>query len=182
MAAPTLTPGAIRADVITRLTGNTAAGARVYDSRKDALDDEAGVDIPAVCVYTQSTRRERHGLQAGWWKATIRVTIVGYVTGNTDAAIASNADAMEMAIVDTLLDDEEWTTAFEAVEQVDVNKPLHGGTKVEIGEVGVAFEVKYHEPHFTVAAVDLDEVAVTTDTKYPDGADVSERIFEVDQT
>ena len=183
MAAPTLTPAGIRSDLITRLTGATVAGARVYDSRKDALNDKDGVDLPALCVYTQTTRRERLGMSGGNWRATLRISIVGYVTGDGDAALAAAADVMELAIVETLLGDEEWTGVFNSVETVEAQKPLHGGTKVEVGEVGIAFEVVYPETYYPASSTreDLDEIAVTTDTTYPDGADVSERNFEVPQ-
>ena len=49
MAKPTLSPTGIRTDLVARLRGKTAAGDRVFDSRRVNYEAE---ELPAITVTT----------------------------------------------------------------------------------------------------------------------------------
>jgi hypothetical protein len=173
MTAPVTSPTAIRTDLVARLLSKTAAGARVYDSRRiDIQTDE----IPCVIVTSAGGQETRLGMRSLMTRRTERVQVTGFVSGADDAALAAAVDTMEAAILDALLSDAEWLGAFKDVSKVAVEKTLDVDSRKRAGAVAIGFDLEYDMEHTPVAALaNLATVRVTTDSTEPAGADVSSR-------
>ena len=180
MATPTLSPTGIRQDLVTRLkAANTAAGQRVYDSRKIALDTD---EIPCITVYSEGMSESKWAMGAPLYRHTERVGITGIVGGNDDATIAASLDTLEDAILSALATDTEWLGSFETVASVETVKSLDLESNRRLGGVAIKLEVTYstiYTPNLT--GMDLEEIAITTESTNPDGANVSERVIEVSE-
>ena len=177
MAGPTLTATGIRTDLVSRLTGITDAGVRVYDSRQINYEVD---ELPAIVVVTLGCDENKWSIGARHVQHVERVAIHGLVKGLDEAVIAASVDALETQIMDELNRAVEWVCAFDSVERIGVTKGMDDGAGRLIGHVAITLDLHYsvlYEP--LPAPVDLDSIAVTTDTIDPDGADVSERIYEV---
>lgn len=173
MAKPTLSPTGIRQDLVTRLRGKTAAGDRVFDSRRVNYEAE---ELPAITVTTLGGTDDRWSIGTLLVKHTERLAIVGDVAGEDEAAIAAALDSLEGQILDAVAGDPEWVGAFDAVEKVDSAKKLDDATGDLLGHVAVVVEVHY--PVKYAPAVEpgpLDSVWVDTHSIEPAGADVTDR-------
>ncbi len=173
MGKPTLSPTGIRTDLVTRLRGKTAAGDRVFDSRRVNYETE---ELPAITVTTLGGTDDRWSIGTLLVKHTERLAIVGDVTGEDEAELAAALDSLEGEILDAVAGDPEWVGAFDAVEKVDSAKKLDDGTGDLLGHVAVVVEVHY--PVKYAPAEDpgpLDSVWVDTHSADPAGANVSDR-------
>ena len=85
MAKPTLSPTGIRTDLVARLRGKTAAGDRVFDSRRVNYEAE---ELPAITVTTLGGTDDRWSIGTLLVKHTERLAIVGDVAGEDEAAKA----------------------------------------------------------------------------------------------
>ena len=180
METATLSPTVIRADLVERLiAADTAAGARVYDSREISADDPPA-DYPQIAVYSASLA-QRRSTRGPSWTRDETVAVVGYVTATSDAELAEALDSLEDEILEALLTDEDWLAPFQAVESVDSQKSLSVlETRRRLGTVAIRMTLTYGQRYEPKSApVDLHSVAITTDTTEPAGADVSEREIEV---
>jgi hypothetical protein len=172
-----MTPTGIRTDLVTRLTGATAAGSRVYDSRQLDLP---GDELPAVVITSMGGSEDRRPTRGLVHKRTERVQITGVVSGTADATLAATVDTMEAAILDHLFGDDEWLGAFDSVASIRTDKNLDINASVSCGAIGITLELEYHVQYANLNTPDhLHAVAVTTDTTEPAGADVSERVISL---
>ena len=173
MAAITMTPAGIRADLAARLVGRTAAGSNVYDSRRI---DYTGDELPAITVTSTGASESRFGTRSFLARRTERVTITGVVTGADDLALAVAVDTMEASILDTLFGDPEWLAAWRLVAKCSVEKTLDIDSKTRVGGVAVSLDLDYDIEYAPIASPgDLATIRITTDTTDPAGADVSVR-------
>lgn len=186
MAAPTLTPTAIRADLVTRLkAAATAAGSRVYDSREINWEND---ELPAVAVATLGGSEDSWGMGGRIAHRTERVAVVGTVkdtaqSDTAEAVVAAAIDSLEGEILDALGGSEEWIGAFEVVEKMDSQKAVDVSSNWIVGSLAIAFDLRYSVKYTTLPApVSFDRTAIDTDTTDPDGADVSERVINNDGT
>lgn len=178
MGAPILTSTGIRTDLVARLVGKTAAGSRVFNSRRVDVETD---EIPAVVVTSLGGDGEKWSKNSLIYKRAERVQVTGIVTGTDDANLAATLDTMEAAIADALLSDPEWLGAFETIDKIAVEKSLDVDARKRIGGVAVTFELGYSVTYaVNLTGADLEEVAVTTDTTEPAGADVSTRVIPIE--
>lgn len=175
MAYPTRTSTGVRTDIVTRLDAALTT-VSVHDSREIDVDQD---ELPCVSVTTLSHEDEQASLSARVFKRTETLLISGRVTGASDTALASAIDTIESAIVGALIEDIEWNLRLTRISatkgrMVEANK--------RVGGVDLRLEVTY-SPQYEVdlTGLEFEEVAVTTTPTDPDGADVSERVFELDQ-
>ncbi len=180
MAKPILNSTGIRTDLVTRLkAASTPAGQRVYDSRLVAF--EPG-DIPAIAVFSVG------GTEAKWSKNTLlnkhteRVQVTGFVTNEDEAALGAALDTMADAIIDNLLGDGEWVSAFEAVDSTKIEK-WQPDTQVRfpLMAVTVTLEMTYSVKYEPASQAPFETVHLTTAPTDPDGADVSAREIQLEQ-
>jgi len=173
VARPTLSPTGIRTDLVARLRGRTAAGDRVFDSRRVNYEAE---ELPAITVTTLGGTDDRWSIGTLLVKHTERLAIVGDVTGEDEATLAAALDTLESQILDAVAGDPEWVGAFDAVEKVDSAKKLDDSTADLLGHVAVVVEVHYAVQYApSVEPADLDSVWVSTSTTDPAVANVSDR-------
>lgn len=178
MAKVPLTPTGIRTDLVERLTGKTAAGQRVFDSRRVNLDETD--DVPAVVVYSLGGREEKVAANTPTYRRTEQVGISAVVKGADDTGLAAAVDAAETAILEALNGDMEWLCSFERVPSVTSKKTLTLEGDHRLGAVVLQIEVQYTVRYRPVTTgLELQRVAVTTDSETPAGANVSERVLEV---
>jgi len=179
MARPTLTSTGIRTDLVARLiAAATPAGAKVYDSRKVDVEKD---DIPCIVVISMGGSEDTWSKTTKLNKHTEKVAVTGIVTGTDEANLAANVDSMEAAIVDSLLSDSEWLTSFESISSVKVDKTLDLSARNRVGGVSCTFDVTYPVTYTAPVAVPFRDVAVTTESSDPVGADVSLRIIPLAQ-
>lgn len=181
MAAPTTNPTAIRTDAVARLVAaSTVAGSRVYDSRRIDVDTD---ELPVIVVTSAGGTETRLGMRSLMTRRSEKLQIAGVVTGTTDAALAAAVDAIEEDILDAFMGDPEWLGAFREVTQAQSEKSLDIGQNKRVGAVMVGFDLEYDLKYVPVAAsVAFHDVALTTASTDPDGADVSERVIALAQT
>ena len=173
MAKPTLSPTGIRTDLVARLRGKTAAGDRVFDSRRVNYEAE---ELPAITVTTLGGTDDRWSIGTLLVKHTERLAIVGDVAGEDEAALAAALDTLESQILDAIAGDPEWVGAFDAVEKVDSAKRLDDSTGVILGHVAIVLEVRYALKYAPAQEPGpLDSVWVDTHSDDPAGANVTDR-------
>ena len=173
MAKPTLSPTGIRTDLVARLRGKTAAGDRVFDSRRVNYEAE---ELPAITVTTLGGTDDRWSIGTLLVKHTERLAIVGDLAGEDETAIAAALDTLEGQILDAVAGDPEWVGAFDAVEKVDSAKKLDDSTADLLGHVAVVVEVHYGVTYTPAQEPGpLDSVWVDTHSADPAGANVSDR-------
>lgn len=180
MAAPTLTPTGIRTDVVARLkAAATVAGSKVYDSRD--LDYEVD-EPPALSVSSIGGNDNKWGIGQRLTKHVERLAIVGMVKGTEEGAVAAARDVLEGEVYDALAQDTEWLQSFDSVESMESAKKIDTESEYVVGSVAIVLELHYSIKYTPVPApVPFTEVAVTTEPTDPAGADVSERVIELDQ-
>jgi len=188
MAAPTLTPTGIRTDIVTRLTGKTAAGARVYDSRRIGIDP---TEVPAITVYSAGWNESDRSLGGLVFERTETIGISGVVAAATDPALAAAADLLTHQILSALYTDLEWISEGAVLGKVTVDQPDldYIEKNKRLGIISIKLELTY-QTDYTVdlTGMDLESIAVTTegaDYSDPDhpvdtGQDVSERVIELE--
>lgn len=179
MATVTLDPTSIRTDIVTRLkAASTAAGQRVFDSRRIDVDTD---ELPAIVVTTLGHKDEKDSQDVLLFKRTERIQVTGIVTATTDEALASAVDAIESDILAALIEDVEWNASFEAVGDFQSDKSLDLSSKKRVGGVGIQFAVQYHVQYTPdLTGMDFREVTVTTEATEPE-VEVSERVFSIEQ-
>lgn len=182
MTAVVLSPTGIRTDLVARLVAaGTAAGSRVYDSRQiDVMTDE----LPAIVVLGlgHDDRRDPAS-NVLLFARSEHLLIVALTTATSDTALAAAVDTLEAQLLAALVEDLEWNGSFESVGSFEAVKSLDVDTRKRVGGVGVRFDVAYHVKYVpSLTGMDLEEVAVTTDSIEPAGADVSERVIAVGPT
>ncbi len=102
---------AIRIATVLALRGNTNAGAAVFDSRADALEDVAlGVNVPVISVYTEEdkTQDRRRAIDlviefAVTSKVQLDGDTVVIASPETDEALELTLDVLEAEIADALM-------------------------------------------------------------------------------
>lgn len=173
MARPTLNPTGIRVDLVARLRGKTAAGDRVFDSRRVNYETE---ELPALTVTTLGGTDDRWSIGTLLVKHTERLAIVGDVTGEHEAELAAALDSLETAVLDAVAGDPEWVGAFDAVERVDCTKKIDDGSGHLLGHIAVVIEVRYPVKYAPAEEPGpMDSVWVDTHSAEPEGANVSNR-------
>jgi hypothetical protein len=166
-----------RTGILALLSGATAAGTSVYDSRKVNVDDD---DIPIVCVYTTGSEDLTFSRSSPLYKHVETISIVGFVTGSSDAVVASNLDAMATAIKTTLATNQDWFGQFGHVDGFTETREYDVSNNRRISAVSVSVRLNWHENYAATAPdVSFDEVAVTVECTEPDGAGTTERVIEV---
>lgn len=177
MAAVILTPSSIRQDIVTRLRSKTAAGTRVYDSRRIAIDTD---EVPCITVYSEGGADDKWATNSPLFHHTERIGITGIVGGADDPTVASNLDTLEDAILSTLATDTEWLAAFETITKIETRKDLDVESNRRLGGLAISIEVTYSVQYSPTLTDDLASVAVTTDSTDPDNADVSTRVIALE--
>jgi hypothetical protein len=102
---------ALRIAAVLALRGRTSAGAAVFDSRADALEDVAlGVNVPVISVYTEEDKtrdRRREVDLVIEFAVTSRVQLEGethvIASPETDEALELTLDVLEAEITDALM-------------------------------------------------------------------------------
>jgi hypothetical protein len=174
MAAPTLNPTSIRQDMVTRLTGKTAAISSVFDTRKVGW---LPAQLPALSVSTIGSNNSRDNLGSTMHTHTESVVVSGDVTGNSETEVAAALDSLEAEIEDALMCDDEWMGAFETVEGPDVRKEISVDGSRLIGSVHMKFDLRYRifYERKSPEPGDLEHLFVTVEPTDPVGANVSRR-------
>jgi hypothetical protein len=177
MAYPTKTPAAIRADIVARLTAASLPGSPgVYNSRSINVDQD---ELPAVSVFSVSVDDEQLSLGARVFKRTETIGITARLSTTTDDGLALANDAMEAAILGALLTDREWNVQL---QRASSEKGVDIASNKRVGGVDIKIVVTYSPSYeIDLTGFEFEEVAVTTEPTDPDGADVSERVWELDQ-
>ena len=174
MASPSLTPSAIRIDMVERLAAAMPT-VGVFDSREIDVDAD---EIPAVSVFSQGSEDANQSLAARVFRRTETVLVAGRVTGSDDAAMALAVDNMEAAILAAILTDMEWNVVCTAAS---ISKGRSVSTSKRIGGVDIAFTLTYSpEYEIDLTGYDFERIAVTTEPTDPEGADVSTRVWELE--
>ena len=173
----TLTPTGIRTDIVARLRAAGVADGNVYDSRQADLQLR---DIPAVVVHSVSHDDDNQSLGGLVYDRHEVIGILGIVTGSSDDAAATAIDAIEILILRALLLDMEWTQTV-TVERIRSRSDLEVDSKGRIGRVALELTVRY-SPDYEVdlTSFEFERLALTTQPTDPDGADVSERVIELE--
>ncbi len=102
---------ALRIATVLALRGRTSAGAAVFDSRADALEDVAfGVNVPVISVYSEEDKlqdRRREIDLVIEFAVTSRVQLEGdaqvIASPETDEALELTLDVLEAEITDALM-------------------------------------------------------------------------------
>lgn len=134
---------AIRDAAVALLTGETAAGARVYKTR---IEPVLGADLPAISVYTDSeTVAPSSGLTAPQeLTRTVELAVEGWVTAATTDALDDALDDLCLEIEtamdqDLNLDETAYSSLLASTESA---WKLDG--RVPIGAVRMVWTVVYH--------------------------------------
>lgn len=99
-----------RDSVVTRITGNTAAGTNVFDSK---VTPNLFRNLPAICVYTPSQTGESLDHRNPAFRRTIDIQIEVCVASST--SWSDEVDDIMSAIKTVLLEDSTWLDQFENV-------------------------------------------------------------------
>lgn len=157
----------IRTGAVSRLTGKTQAGSRVWDSRtRDFQRDE----LPALSVFSQTARL--HPASKGYpiFEREERLTIEGHTTvpksaqpADPDADLASRLDTLEAEILATLYADPSWVSSFESFSAATVTKGQNRLTDFLSGIVQVQMSAEYTERFDPTPTDDFDVVRAKSD-------------------
>ena len=163
----TLTPKNIRTDIVTRLTGQTSCGTRVYDSRMPPWQPG---ELPAITVYSGGHTDQSISLGSPVYRRTEQIVIELIHEGSADAALAGALDNDEQLVKEVLLMAPDWVSQFENVDRISVQR----GRDIESDHrrmlSRITFEIEYvaaFEPviadDFTKVELTVDEPALTTE-------------------
>ena len=173
MAAPTLNATGIRTDLVSRLSDETSAEDRVYDSRKLNFESD---EFPALSISSIGANDDKWSIGVRLVEHTERIAIVGGVKGTSEADVAAALDTLETGVYDTLAEATEWVKSFESIEKVESAKEVDKSTADIVGNLAVVIELHYSVKYTPSPAPGaLTQVVATTDTADPAGADVSAR-------
>lgn len=175
----TLNSTGIRTDLVARLRGKTPAEQRVFDSRLTAFEPE---ELPAICVFSAGGAEDKWSKNTLLNRHTERVQVTSFVTETDEAALGAALDTMADAVIDNLMGDPEWASAFESIESVKVEKwQPDKDSKFTLLAVTCTFEVRYAVQYVPTSQAPFKTAAVTTTSADPAGADVSLRTIELAQ-
>lgn len=178
MGAPTLTPKAIRADIVARLKDKTAAGSRVFNARR--LDVEAD-EVPCLTVLTTGAAEEIRGRTPVVTRRTEHVTVAGLVLSTgADADLSDALDDLEAQVRDAMIGVGEWAYAFGDLVNVETSKTLDVESRRRLGGFAMTFDLVHDVTYEKTWSDNFTKLAVTTDTTEPDKADVSTRIIPLE--
>lgn len=178
----TLTPKAIRADIVTRLktvrdddSFPTMAEDRVESTRQINYERE---EMPAITVMTTGGTDGEFTLQgfmAG--RHTEKMVIVGEVMADTPEDAADMVDDFEDQILDCLLGDVDFVKSL-PVQSVTTTKKVDSSTGNVFGAVVIVLDFNYSKTFEKTSSgnpTNLKSIYVDTKPTKPDGADVSVR-------
>jgi hypothetical protein len=128
MASTNLRRKDVRADIVTRLTGATVAGAKVYAARVQDLPDDL---LPCLCVFTNDETYTEKARTHPMGDAVLNVEVQAVAAISKDAASGAWADTIDDFIDDardTLLTDGEWIGMFK--------RASYGGVRTGFSDEG----------------------------------------------
>ena len=136
-----LDPTTIRADIVARLIGKTAAAGRVFDSREISLDKQ---DLPAVVVYSDGFDEPNWSASA-LTQRTERIGIAAMVgaANVTDAEVAAALDTLTRQVICALRCDRDWRSSFQKVELSSLSREIGTATARKVGRAVVVFALQY---------------------------------------
>lgn len=164
----------IRQDIVTRLKASAAVTAivpavRIHDSRISPIPVN---QLPAIVVFSPSTRREAFGKADPTFRAKHEVGIDCFETGADSEAVAENADLLAETVLEALLTDPVFVAQYEAITDVDDELVLDA-KEIRQGLCRITMSVQISEdyPPAALTITSFDGVDLELDMIEPGGDD-----------
>jgi hypothetical protein len=151
----------IREAIKTALSGNTSAGARVFETRTDSWMKG---ELPAIAVYTASESVDIHDQAPRVITRTLRVELQACVRAHPDTDDA--IDGLLEEIENAMLADRFFGGVCEDSHLTEVETGILEDGGKSIGWVRASYDVVYHTDAFPAGAV--TDPLHTVDTRFTD--------------
>lgn len=164
----------IRQDIVARLQASAAVtaivpSASIYDSRVSPIPQSG---LPAIVVFTPSTRRVSFGKADPTFRATHEIAIDCFETATSSDAVAEAVDLLGEAVLEALLTDPVFVAQFEAITDVDEELVVDAKEQRQgLCRITMTIQISEDYPPAAATITSFDGVDLTVDMIDPGGDD-----------